>query len=980
MTDLNRFTRILLLLFVALLAERASAQYYTWGADPMGLKWRSMKSDQVRIIYPDTASSYAARTLFTVEQVSPYIGYGFRHGPRRIPFVMHPENFQSNVLVMWLPKRVEFLTSPAIESYSMPWYKQLTAHEYRHAVQYNNLNQGVIKGLSYLLGQQGSTVGLLFLPIWLMEGDAVMSETEMSSFGRGLQPSFTLEYRALGRDMLRQKNPDKWFCGSFIDFIPDHYQLGYQIAAYSYNRYDENIWDKVAWYGVRNPYVIFTISTALNKFYDTSVRKLFRETFEQLNDYWDSLPKANPTATPIHALPHRNYTRYQWPTEVNDSTVIALKSALNRPARFVRVNIHSGREQKMSYTGHLSTRPMLGENGRLWWTEYRRSLLFEQRVNSRLCYLDLCSDRPRTVKGVRNALYPTPTDRGIGWIEYTPDGRYTLVVREEEQNQRLAVPWFKEVHGLAWDNFTRQFYLLITDDDGMSIATFDSAGQFEPITQGNYVTLSNLQARDGVLYYGSIRSGKDEAHSLDLRNRREYRLTESEYGAFFPIPVGDSTLLVGDYTRLGYRLAAQPLATRFESPSGRLPRNLVNPPRKRWEVINLDTVRFEASDSVHLGERHRSKRYRKGLNLFKLHSWMPMSMNPFDLVEEQNVAINWGVTLLSQNLLSSTEAFFSWGYNLTQGSLFQLGLRYYGLGPTIEIAGSYGGTQSIYSLAQFNPATNKIESQAIPELDKYYSFSAGIRFPFYFARGYHTRQLSLSAVWNYTNGLVANLEAIRYNDITGIISNIGVIGYSEGWHKLQFGIGYADQVQTSPREFAPRWGYVLNADYAMNPSNGSFSDLLSLYGRFYLPGITRPHSLMVALNYQTSLGGFQTPNGQAMLTYKSTRLIPQGYSAGAIRSDNYFATSIHYQLPIWYPEGGIPSVIFFRRLRLNVGFDYAHYRVGHDWMHLHAYGGDLLVDFNLFRQPDSATSTLKFSLYKPKHGSLWFGAGIGLPF
>ena len=107
---------------------------------------------------------------------------------------------------MWLPKRVEFLTSPAIDSYSMPWYKQLVAHEYRHAVQYNNLNRGVIKGLSYVLGQQGSTVGLLLLPIWLIEGDAVQMETQMSSFGRALQPSFTMEYRALG-DAVRSRRP-----------------------------------------------------------------------------------------------------------------------------------------------------------------------------------------------------------------------------------------------------------------------------------------------------------------------------------------------------------------------------------------------------------------------------------------------------------------------------------------------------------------------------------------------------------------------------------------------------------------------------------------------------------------------------------------------------------------------------------------------------------------------------------------------------
>ncbi len=977
---MNRIIKIVLLLAALLMAGRISAQYYTWGADPVGLKWRSIKSDDVRIIYPDTATSYAVRTLHAIEQVKPWIGYGFRHDAMRIPFVMHPENFQSNGLVMWLPKRVEFLTTPSIDGYSMPWYKQLTAHEYRHAVQYNNLNQGVIKALSYLLGQQGSTVGLLFLPIWLLEGDAVMSETEMSSFGRGLQPRFTLEYRALGREMLRRKNSDKWFCGSFLDFIPDHYQLGYQIAAYSYDRYGENIWDKVAWYGVRNPYVLFTVSTALSKFYDTSVNKLFHRTFEQLNDYWDSLPEVPPSAELIHELPGRNHTVYGWPVAVNDSTVVALKSALNRPSRFVRVGLRSGREQKMNYTGNLSTRPAYGDNGRLWWTEYRRSLLYEQRVNSRLCYMDLERGRPRTVSGVRNALYATPTDEGIAWVEYTPDGRYTLVVHEQESEKRLPIPFFKEVHGLAWDNLTDRFYLLITDDDGMSVATFDASDRFCPITSGDYVTLSNLRARDGVLYFGSIRSGKDEAHCLDLRTGREERLTESRYGAFSPTPLGDSTLIVTDYSRKGYALAKQPLSTRFESLEGRMPLNLVNPPRKGWEVINLDTVRFLTSDSLQLAQKHKSRRYHKGLTLLKIHSWMPVSMNPFDLVSEHNVALNWGLTLLSQNLLSSTEAFFSWGYNRTEGSLFQLGLRYFGLGPVMEISAAYGGTQSIYSLAQLNPVTQKIEQQAKPRLDDYYSVAAGLSLPLFFDRGYHVRQLNVSASWNFTNGLVARLDQVRFDELTGKISNIGHIGYREGLHKLQFGIGYADQVRTSSREFVPRWGYVLNLDYALNPSNGSFSDLISFFGRFYLPGITRPHSLIVSLNYQTSFGGFQTPDGQAMLTYKSTRLIPHSYSSGMIRSDNYTAASIAYQLPIWYPEGGIPSVIYFKRIRLNLGFDYARFRLGDRWTHLYAYGGDILIDVNIFRQPDSATSTFKISLYQPRHGSFWVGAGVGLPF
>ena len=224
---MKRLVAILLLVGALCCVHRASAQYYTWGSDPVGLKWRTMRSRDVRVIYPDTAANIARHTLFYIRTVQPDISYGFTHGPMRIPFVIHPENFQSNGLVMYLPKRVEFLSSPAIDGYSMPWLKQLVAHEYRHAVQYNNLDRGVIRALSYVLGQQGSTIGLLCMPIWAMEGDAVMSETMHSSFGRGLQPSFSMAYRAMGSVGRDRRNIDRWFCGSYRDYIPDHYELGY---------------------------------------------------------------------------------------------------------------------------------------------------------------------------------------------------------------------------------------------------------------------------------------------------------------------------------------------------------------------------------------------------------------------------------------------------------------------------------------------------------------------------------------------------------------------------------------------------------------------------------------------------------------------------------------------------------------------------------------------------------------------------------
>lgn len=960
----------------------ASAQYYTWGADaPM--KWSTIRTPEVRMIYPDTVSALAMRTLHSILTVRSDISHGFTHGPMRIPFVIHPENFRSNGLVMYLPKRVEFLTSPAIESYSMPWYKQLVAHEYRHAVQYNNLNRGVIRALSYVLGQQGSTVGLLCMPIWAMEGDAVMSETQMSTFGRGLQPSFTIGYRAMGNIAHEKRNIDKWFCGSYRDYVPDHYQLGYQICAYAYDRYGENIWNKVARYGSRNPYVLATTRAALGKYYRTDVRVLFRNTFDELNAFWDSLPASRDSAeTLTEELPPDNYTTYRWPLPLNDTTVLALKSDYDRPARFVRIDTRTGHERTLCRTGDLSTRPALGD-GRIWWTEYRRSKLFEQRINSQLCYLDLADGRPHAVKKARRVLYPTPGGDGLGWVEYAPDGRYTVVVTHPDgTREQFAAPKGSEIHGLAWDDLTVAWYVIVTDDTGMWLGRIDTEG-LHAITRGAYITLSGLRAENGWLYYGSIASGRDEIHGYDLMARREYRLTTSAYGSFEPAPAKNSVWAT-TYDRRGYRVTRQAIDSMRMTPvePARTPRNLVNPPRTKWDVVNLDTVRFTQADSTLQSGKFRRKRYRKVPDLVNVHSWMPAAFDPFAAVDEHRIDLNLGVTLLSQNLLSSTEAYASYGWNRAEGSLVNLGIRYSGLGVQLDLDASYGGNQLFYSLSDYDPATGNPVYQTRPAPDKYYSVGLSASLPLCLQHGYHTRWLSISTGWNYSNGMVADLDKIEWND--GHISNIQHIGFSKGLHKLYVGASFSDQVQLAHRDFAPRWGYTLSASYTFNPSNRLFSDLISLYGQVYLPGAVLHHSLRIAANYQTSIGGYKFPSGYAPLGYRSSRLIPRGFTSSDIESNNYTAAAIDYQMPVWYPEGGIESVIYFKRIRLNIGGDYAQFRRPRhgdmEWRRIWSVGADIVLDINAFRQPASATSTVKLSFYRPSKGDFWFGASVGLPF
>ena len=975
---MRQYLRLLLVLTMVAMVRPAVAQYYSWGSDaPM--RWQQMKGNRVSVIAPDTAEWIAARTLHYIHAVQPAIAEGFRYAPLKIPFVIHPENAESNGLVMYLPKRVEFLSSPAVSSYSMPWTKQLVAHEYRHAVQYANLNRGVPRVLGWFFGQQGAVTSLLYMPLWALEGDAVMNETLMSSYGRGLQPRFSMGYRAWGDQIGRDhkgrvsKNIDRWFCGSYRDYIPDHYELGYQLSTYAYDRYGENIWDKVGRYGVRNPYVIAATHVGLKKYYDTSVRSLFEETFRSLTAFWQPMAEVEENSRPLVQMDAANYTTWRWPMQLSSSEVLAVKSDLGRTARFVTID-SAGTERLVAHVGQLTSRPILHE-GKLYWTQYSRSKLFEERVYSRMWQLSLDDERPRPVRGVQSALYPTSSEEGLAWIEYRPEGRYALIV---EGKVRVVAPEGVELHGLAWDSRTKAFYTLTTEDAGMTLARIDAEG-LHPLRKAAYISLSDLTAADGYLYYGSIQSGRDEVYCYDLLGRREYRLSQSRYGSFDPSK-GATGVLLTTYDRRGYRVAQldNPLMELVEE--RQLPVNEVNPARRGWQTINLDTVRFTKQDAVEQAAQSPARRFRQLLRMPHIHSWAPVAFDPYQVIDEHEIDLNVGATLISQNLLSNTEGYLSYGWNQDEGSMVKGSVRYNGLGVVLSVDGAAGGDRRVYGrVSSYDKEHDTVHQQPLPANERYYAVGLGATLPLYFDRGSHVQGVTLSAGWSYSNSMVSRIDALRWNE-EGVVTNLDALGYEHGLHRLSFSAGYSDQAVLAHRDFLPRLGLSVVTRYATEPSNRNFSDLWSLYGNLYLPGVAAHHSVQFSAAHETASGGYCLPNGHRPLSFNPTLLLPRGFSSAEALADNYTAFSANYRLPLCYPEGGIPSVLYIKRIRLGVGYDTASFNYGQERINLWSVGGEVAFDFNVLRMPDSATTSLTLSIFRTSNQKMWISAALGLPF
>lgn len=947
---MRRALNILFVVAMLLLSfASARAQYFTWGASPSSIKWNQLRTDSIKLIYPTYWEQNAHRALSLFDTIRPYISHGYSRGPARTPVIMQTQNMISNGVVSYVPKRIELMSFPGVDGFAEPWLKQLIAHEYRHSVQFHNINRSTIKALSIILGEQGFMIGSVVLPAWFMEGDAVMAETQMTTYGRALQPSFSMEFRALGRIDTPKWQIDRWFCGSYRYHIPNHYKLGYQMTRWMYENLGEDIWNKISRFSSNYPFLIIPRAIYLKHNHDMWGADIFRKTFNDLADYWESIPQVDDSAVRI-ATPRASYTTYSHPQWLNDSTIIALKEDLANTQALVLVDNRSGDEKVLCHTGNISSRPTLG-NGRIYWTEYRNSTVWAQRINSALCYYDFAEGRKRHAWSEHQVFLPTIDGEGaLCYVSWSYEGYFSIRKGFSYEREHYNFAPDIEIRSLAWDDATQRLYFIAVDERGSWIGALnpDWSG-YEEITEPRFITISDLRAQNGTLYFGSIISGKDEAHSLDLATRTEYRITESNYGSFQPSPdQSGKRAIVTNYDQMGYKLAVQDLSTRTPQSYRKLPVNLVNPPTTSWNSINLDKVRYTADiDSIKKSQTP-SKRYRKGLTGIKVHSWAPFEMDPFRILDELPPDVHLGASVISQNLLSSMTSFASWGWSRTMGHRYRLGIDYTGLGPTISFRGTYGGgVQRIY---------NRPDSIAMPKLRRSINLTLGVSQPLFLSTGYHVRQLIPTIGVNYSNDVFFNGNTPR----TGLLS-------------LQGSLSFSDRVRMSHRDFAPKWGYDLRFTVLSSPANRKFNTTLLAYAGAFLPGFAQHHSTQLKLGYQAAIGN-------RAFSFKAKEVFPRGAEYN-FASKRYFATALDYQLPVAYPDWGIPSILFIRRIRVGAFLDYARYTTFDDAPHnLFSWGASVFFDVVPIRMPDNANVTISVTVANPSnHKGVVVMGSLGIP-
>jgi len=912
-----------------------SAQYYDEGRDPYSVKWWQRDNERYKIIFPEGFEKQSEVVFETIDTVYNSLHYGLTRRAKKLPVVLHGYNLQSNGVVSWAPKHAELVLTPPVNSFAVPWLKQLAIHEYRHVVQISNLNRNVVKYFGYIIGEQSVGAAGLLVPIWFLEGDATFAETAFASYGRGLQAEFTLEYRAyLDGSDTRIFTVDKWFCGSYKDYIPNHYNLGYQITNFTYRMYGPDFWENIIEYSTRKPYLIFPRNFAYKKYYGTSSKKLFRDTFDELKGIWDSLPQVDNSAD-VAESPSRSYTLYSYPYFVNDSVVFAVKYDLINTSRFVLLNTETGEEKTLAYTGDISSRPVYND-GQVIWTEYRAGTFWEQKNYSvlRSAEVDIAAGRLKNKKSYRNLgnlFFPVFSDVGYSAVEYNK-GRYSLMIYDEDFDLLRSVPFPENisVHGLALDKNTSSLSFIGLGEQGMFISGIDTgSGEISVIKPSSYVTVSNLSAANGKLFFNSIESGKDEVHYIDLSDSEEYRITESTYGSIMPSVDnnGKRTVQV-TYRKNGYFVSMQNIDSEVKTVVNyrNIPQNILNAPMAQFDVVNADSVEIYDTET----RKEKNKRYRKGLHLFNVHSWAPLSFDPFRLSDESEFEPDFGVTVISQNVLSTVTGFLSYGY--ADGENYLRGKLHFDLfAPKIEVGVEYGGRKNGYIAGS---PDGYLTFQPNYKAKDYFTLNTRVYLPFNLSGGYWLKTLTPSVSLSHYNTLVYDYKTE---------------GFRNGYQKVDFSLYYSANARMAYRDIYPKFGYFSRLSYGGAPFSGRFGNIYSFYGGGYVSGILANHSLRLIGLYQ-----YQKED---IYNFVSNILFPHGVRYNFTPKE-MFSASADYKFPVAYPDGGIPGVLYIKRIYAGLYGGYSTFKTlsvvnNTKRREVYSYGLEVGVNANPFRMSNA---------------------------
>ncbi|MDQ6755838.1 MAG: hypothetical protein M3004_02790 [Bacteroidota bacterium] len=860
--------------FLLCIFFNASAQQF--GGNPPSIKWKQVNTNESRIIFPQQLDSSAIRiaNVFSFLNTSTQNTIGNRS--KKINLVLQNQTTISNAYVGLGPYRSEFFLTPLQNSFelgSLPWTDQLAIHEFRHVQQYNNFDVGLSKLLHTLFGEEGQALAnSAAIPNWFFEGDAVFNETNVSRQGRGRLAYFFNPYRSLWNT---NKNYSwmKLRNGSYKDFVPDHYSLGYLLVAYGREKYGDSFWKNVTHDAASFKGLFYPFQKAIQKYSG----KNYVEFRNDALNYFKNILGTKNAANEMKTLPNKEFISEEYPAFANDNSIIYIKSGYKQIPLFIIRNENN--EKKIRVRDVAIDNFFSYKNGKIVYASYRPDTRWGYRDYSDLQILDVATGTQHSI--TNHSKYFSPdineeTNRVVA-VHVSPNGKSTLHLLNVADGKIFSsIPNPDNLFYTYPKFYDDKIISAVRNTSGkMSLALINmNSGSAEYLTPFSYNIIGLTTVLHDTIYFSAEQDKEDKLFAVTLNNKKIFELQANitnGLGHYQP-SVNNDKIIWTTFTANGFKLQQ------------------VNKNQLQWNEItskfgdNLSDFGISALNKTNAnllgkvsGNDYPVSTYHKSFGLINFHSLEPYFDDP-----------NYTLTLVSENILNTLQSQLSFTYNRTErykktglnfiyGALFpylSAGINY-----TIDRRGRYRGKTIFF---------NELEP------------NAGINVPLNLTKGRSITHLNIGTNYVYNSSHFQG----SYKDTFGTVS----YSYLNNFFSI------SNQIQRAKQQIYPHFAQALSLNYKRAITNFKGSQFV-VNANIYLPGFLKTHSLLFNAAY-----------------LKKDTIGKLNFSSGFPFSRGYIAENLYemikwganYHLPLFYPDAGFASIVYFSRVRTNLFYDDTH--------------------------------------------------------
>jgi len=863
-------------IFLLLVGSATVSKAQVFGGNPPSIKWNQVNTPEVKVIYPvgmDTAGRRVASIIHQMNAaIQPTIGFK----QKQVSLLLQNQTIIPNAYVGLAPFRSEFYLTPDQNSFSigsLNWIDQLAIHEYRHVQQYDNYNVGLSKGLHTIFGESGQALGNeLAIPNWFFEGDAVYNETHVSEQGRGRIPYFFNGYRALwaaGKNYSYMKLRN----GSYRDYTPDHYPLGYMLVSYGRDKYGDQFWrdithDAAAYNSLLNPF-------------QNAFRKYAKEDFNTFST--DALGyfkrQFNDAPDQQHSPDQHFIADQEYPVYVNDQTIIYMKTTYKQRASFV---MKTGNTEKKIRTRDVSLDNYFAyHDGKIVYAAYQPDLRWGYRNYSELRLLDVKTGKQRQLTHKTKYFAPDFSADGkkIVVVNAEPSGKCEIVILSAADGKVLNVVPNPDKLFFTYPKFYRTNQLVSTargKDGKMTVTTVDiKTGKTKNLFPAGYNPVGFPVVKNDTIYFTATFGSKDRLFALIPRGDLFLLNNDSlqrTIGNYQPT-INNHQLAWVSFTAYGYQVHQADKSSLKWMPVQRSA--ILTPPDMGISSLKKDSATNLLASVT--DQQFTATKYNKAHKLLNFHSLIPTFDDP-----------NYTISLEGQNVLNTLQSNLLFNYNRDEGyKEFGFSTIYGALFPYLSASASY-----IADRKGFYQGSNVYWNET--------ELSAGAEIPLTFNNGLQITGLSFGSdiIYNTTR-FQAPYRAMFTDRSYAYLNNY---------------VSLYNRITQAKQNIYPRFAQALSLNYRYAVTGASANQFLAS-GTLYLPGFFINHNLVIN-------GAFQEKNKNSVISFSNDFPFSRGYTAENLYQLEKIGASYHF--PIAYPDAGIANTVYVNRIRGDFFYDYTH--------------------------------------------------------